>query len=295
MSILVATAALAVMGEPACEAASVPLDAVQAHLQADALHEAERQAENAIDAAPDCILAHLALVRVLQDRLEDANGLGAMGLSRRYRRSVADALEIDPDNVEARTAEIGYLIYAPRIAGGDKARAAERIASLGEIDPLAGARMTLQLARTDGENDAIVSALSDLAGLTLDDFNVRSEFARRLILAERYHEAEAELRSWPDGEPMRQAELGYLRGGLRVLGEFELEAAEALLVQSLEIEREADAPSRWPPEDAVTALIGAAREARGNTEGAREAYMRALELNPENTRATEGLARLGPP
>ena len=295
MDILAISAALALIGEPGCEAASEPLAAMEAHKQADELRPAQRQAERAIDAAPRCVLAHMAMIGVLQDRLEDAGGLTALNLSRRYRRAVADALALDPDHVGARTAEIRYLIHAPGIAGGDQERAAARIGSLSDIDPASGARMSLELARENGDMEAVIAALETLIPLTEDASEFRTELAYRLITTGQYDRAEATLLEWPQGDPQMEADRAYYRGALRVLGAFELDAAEPLLTQALEAEPDEDASDGPSRSASIWGLIGGAREQLENLDGAREAYERALALNPENTRAAQALERLNAP
>lgn len=295
MSLIAIATALALTSQPDCEAATDALDAVQVQLENDAPRQAQRRAEDAIEAAPDCVLSHLAMLRVLQERLEDANGLSALGLSRRYRRAVADTLEIDRDNVEARIAEIRYLIYAPGVAGGDRDQAAERIQSLSGIDALAGARMGLDLARANGEDEALITALEALIPLREDAADLRSELAYRLITTQQYDRAEAGLVSWPEGDVQVEADRAYFRGALRILGGFDLEAAEPLLTQALEAERDEAAAGGQTRAASIWGLIGGAREALEDLDGARQAYDRALAINPDNSRALEGLERLNAP
>lgn len=292
MSILAMTAALALYSEPHCEPALEHLAAVEAAVSAEDLRQAQRQADRAIDTAPDCVQSHMAMINVLQQRLSDAGGLSAMGLSRRYRRAVADTLALDPNHVGARSAEIGYLIHAPGIAGGDRERAEARIESLSTIDPLAGAQMGLELARANSDSDAMIAALQQLIEIAPDPSGARIELAYRFIRAERYEDAEASLLLWPEGTPQIEGERAYYRGALRVLGGFDLEAVEPFLTQALEVEREGDAAARASRDASIWGMIGGAREGLGDLDRAREAYTQALALNPENSRATEGLARL---
>ncbi len=295
MTLLSIAVALSLGADPGCAPVAAQLQSAQGRLEGGELRQAQSLAEDAADSAPGCVDAHLMLVRALQARLEGAGRLSALGLSRRYRRAVADALEIDPDNIDARTAEIGYLIHAPGIAGGDRRRAADLIDELEALAARPGAEMRLELARAEGDDAALLSALAALIALDAGNDRLRSEYARRLIIDGAYDRAEAELTAWPDGDARREAERAYLRGALRVLGEFDLAAAESLLMRSIEIERDADASDRWPPRAGAWALLGSAREGLGDLEGARAAYGRAQDLEPDNRRAAEGLSRLTSP
>src|SRR5690606_31228255 len=137
--------------DDACAPAQRFTEDARAHLQAGSFREADAAAERAIRAAPGCATAQLLLVDALGNRLADSPGLSAVGLSRRFRRAVAAALELEPDNIEAREAEIGYLIHAPGIAGGNRRRAAERIESLAALDPIKAGEMRVTLARANGD------------------------------------------------------------------------------------------------------------------------------------------------
>lgn len=296
MSALTALIALAALGaamrDESCAPAASQASEARAHLAAGRDREAEATAARAADAAPRCVSALLLLAETIDRRLDEAGGLAALDLSRRYRRAIDAALEIEPDNVDARTVEIGYLIHAPGIAGGDRRRAQRRIADLQAIDPLAAAQMQLDLARAEGEDDAIIAALAALTPLAPEDYIRRSELSRRLILAGRYEDADAELSAWPDGDAWREAERDYLRGALRALGGFELDAAETLLDRARSFGPAAGDDRDWPSEAGALALIGTAREARGDRAGALEAYRTALAEDSSNDRARAGLARL---
>lgn len=289
---LVSIAALAAMiqADP-CAPAVAHVAEARNHVAAERFREGDEAAERAVGAAPGCLAAHLVLAEAIDGRLDTAGGLAALDLSRRYRRAFAAALEIDPGNVEARTVEIGYLIHAPGIAGGDRRRATRRIGELEAIDPVAAAEMRVELARASG-GDGLIEALATLTVLTPDDYGLRRELARRLILADAFREADAELATWPDGDAWREAERDYLRGALRALGGFELEAAEVFLERVRAIEPDTDDGREWPAEAGALALIGTAREGRGDRAGARDAYQAALSEDAGNERARAGLARL---
>ena len=285
-----------VVSSSACEAVQGPLQAAQDALQAGHAEEALEIADDLVERAPNCIESQLALAAALELRLQDLGGVRALGVSRRMRRAIAAALELDGENVEALRAEIGYLIHAPSVAGGDRSRAAQRIEILGARDRRAAAELALELARAEGEAEQILAALAEYVEFESTNIDLRSEFARRLIIAGEYSRADAELESWAEiGTellPHQVAERAYLKGGLRVIGGFELEDAETWLLASL-VEHSSRTPnSSWPDRANAWAFIGAAREARSDTQGAVEAYRQALAHDPESARARAGLARL---
>ena len=297
MSLLafVSATALAASANDACAGAATFTEAANAYIESGEARQALIEADRAIDAAPQCALAHVVLARALGRRMQDIGGvsLTALRLSRRYQEAYRAALEIEPDNVEARTLEIQYLIRAPGIAGGDRERAAARIAELARLSPRAEADMRVSLTRVQGTPEELIDALEVRISFFPDDFRARSEYARRAIGADQNERAEQELVSWPDGDNWREAERSYLRGAWRVRSGADLESAEELLIQSLSVERDPADTRPWPSRSQTFILIGAAREQGGKTSGARDAYLNALSEDPENDRARAGLDRLG--
>lgn len=255
---------------------------------------AVKQAEKLAEREVDCVEAQLLLATTLNARLDMVGGLKALSVSKKYRRAIAAALDIDPNNVDARTEEIGYLIAAPSIAGGSREKAAVRIAELRTVDPLAAAQMQLSLSRAGNDPDAVISSLQTLVNMAHGDYGPRSELARRLILAGRTDEADRELSSWaPDLSPDAWVVLEhqYLRAATRVYGGFELDIAEALLRQFIEARGHLDHP-RLPSIAKANALIGSTYEGRGDFDKASDAYQATLRDDPDNQRAQDGLARI---
>lgn len=258
------------------------------------MKSAVKHAEKLAEREVDCVEAQLLLATTLNARLDMVGGLKALSVSKKYRRAIAAALDIDPNNVDARTEEIGYLIAAPSIAGGSREKADVRIGELRTIDPLAAAQMQLSLSRSGNDPDAVISSLQTLVNMSPSDYGPRSELARRLILAGRTDEADRELSSWaPDLSPDAWVflEHQYLRVATRVYGGFELDIAEALLRQFIEARGHLDHP-RLASITKANALIGSTYEGRGDFDKASDAYQAALRDDPDNQRAQDGLARI---
>lgn len=277
--------------DPRCQAAQADINQARQHLAQDNIADARRDAEEAVSQAQECVEAHLLVASVVDRQLASAGGLGALRLSRRYRRAIQSALDIEPDSIEARMTEIGYLTHAPGIAGGDRERAADRITELRNLSPLAAAEASLELARANGETEEILPALEALIRLAPDRYILRSELARRLIIAGNYESAEAELIAWDPGPEWIVAEQNYLRGALRTLGETDLDAAVDMLRLTIRHPCLETAP-RCVDQANAASLLGRALELTGDHQGAHEAYSASLNEDPENARALAGLSRL---
>jgi tetratricopeptide (TPR) repeat protein len=81
--------------------------------------------EKATLLAPDNSLYHLWLGRIYGEKAGHASFLSAAGLAKKVRTEFERAVELSPDNLEARTDLAEFYLEAPGIVGGgkDKARA----------------------------------------------------------------------------------------------------------------------------------------------------------------------------
>jgi hypothetical protein len=93
------------------------------------------------DSEPESADAHLWLAVSFRTKIESVSGPRALFSVPRYRKALERAIELDPMHVLARQERIGYLIFAPGIAGGNLDRARDEISALREIDAAAADEM----------------------------------------------------------------------------------------------------------------------------------------------------------
>jgi tetratricopeptide (TPR) repeat protein len=105
----------------------------RAHFELGEWDAAISSCERAVALAPNHSLYHLWLGRAYGEKADHASFLSAAGLAKKVRTELERAVELDPNNWEARTDLAEFYLEAPGIVGGgrDKARAqAEKLASL---------------------------------------------------------------------------------------------------------------------------------------------------------------------
>jgi len=116
---------------------SAPDDAEAFHLLARAYYELEQwdlsiaAAQRAIALKPDSSAYHLWLGRAYGNKAEHSSWFSAMSLARKTRSEFEKAVQLDENNVNARSDLAEYYMEAPGFLGGgsDKARAqAEKLA-----------------------------------------------------------------------------------------------------------------------------------------------------------------------
>jgi len=203
-------------------------------------------ADRMIALAPEVSAWQLVLGQAYLSHARANPSLRAISRVRRGRAAVERAIELDPDNLDARYTLMQFLLQAPGMAGGSREKAAQEAAEIGRRDQARGLRARLDLVATgDDEGPAVreivlealplvasradsgsglLGALLAAAG-NLGDGALREELTARLYAARPddpvagYHRA----RLWIiEGERLADAErllLGYLaypeqRGGV---------------------------------------------------------------------------------
>jgi hypothetical protein len=141
----------------------------------------------AVALLPDSADAHYAYAVALRQKLSSINFVRAIFGAGAYKRELYRALELDPDHIDARAEEIGFLIRAPGIVGGDKDEAQRRIVELRALDPRSGSLAAADVLARAGVTEQAVEILeSYLAEFGEDDLPghpTRADVERRLAEA----------------------------------------------------------------------------------------------------------------
>jgi tetratricopeptide (TPR) repeat protein len=250
------------------------------------------QAERAVSEMPDDADAQLTYAVALRTKMDSVSKVRAMWSLGKYKGALERALEIEPDNVDARTEEIGYLTYAPGIAGGDKTRAQERIHELERLDFKQAMQMQVQLSRTMDDDDGWVLAMERLVRHDPRDEDARFQLAIVYIRLERFTDADPLLRKLENSDD-RRTSLGatYQIGRSRVVGEYQVDQGVAQFERYLASLGEAP-PEGLPSRAAAHLRLGEGLSLVGRVDEARLSLEQALRLDPEMKEAKQALARL---
>jgi tetratricopeptide (TPR) repeat protein len=198
-----------------------------------------------------------------QQRLGDAFGLAAqrapafsrLGLARQSLAAYRRAVELDPRNVAYRQSLFGYYRSTPTIAGGGGARALAEAAAIKALDPAAG----------------------------------RIAFATHYVAEKKFELALAEFDEALEGNPDDYDAL-YQVGRLAALTGRFVDRGLSSLRRCLELPVPANPGT--PGRAAVQWRLGTLLEKAGDLTGARTAYKRALELDPDFSAAAQSLRNL---
>lgn len=102
------------------------------------IEQAIKEFRAAVELEPGNSMAHLWLARSLGRKAENANPIRAAFLVGDVRREFERAVELDPNNLEARSDLMEFYLEAPGAFGGGADKAREQAAAMAQLDPAEG-------------------------------------------------------------------------------------------------------------------------------------------------------------
>jgi tetratricopeptide (TPR) repeat protein len=215
----------------------------------------------------------------------------SLGMARRVRQDLEQAVRLDPSDVAARRDLEGFYLEAPWFIGGGDGKALGQVEAIATLDPIAGhlARAVYWMHRKDparARNEytaAIEGHPEDIAPyLEVAVFYEKSGDAAGLRSVIR------EAERVDPGEP----QLMYFRGVLGALASFGLNRARDNLTSYLaQVPRRSDRPDPA----AAHEWLGRVHQALGHPEDAAAEYRKSLALEPGRKSARDRLQQLAVP
>ncbi len=227
------------------------------------------------------------------DDLQQASVFRMRGLAGKAREALHEAVDLDPDHVDARTALGEYYMYAPGIAGGSKKRALEQATELLSRDRRAGYLLTARIHAEKGDRPMALEWFQATQRSFPHDpealYHVGMFFQEEEMWDDAFDAFEAAAT-----QPAAHDEAEWVRGALYQIGRTAVFSAVHV---DLGIAALTEFNERFAqPVDALTAgghwRLGMLYEMRGDRDLARAAYQSALRIDPDAEEATKGLKRL---
>jgi tetratricopeptide (TPR) repeat protein len=100
--------------------------------------EAEDHAKKAVELDGSDVENLMILGHIMGIKARDGSKLSAMGRAKTAKGSYEKAVELQPDNLQARKWLINFHMNAPGFAGGDKEEARRQAEAVAKIDPVEG-------------------------------------------------------------------------------------------------------------------------------------------------------------
>jgi tetratricopeptide (TPR) repeat protein len=259
----------------------------RARLQAGKAQPGIDAAEHAVKLAPDDAQAHRLLGNAYAMRIGQVGMLGKMTLAPKVRGAFERAVALDPNLIEARFALMEYYLQAPGAMGGGLDKAQAQAAQIARRDPAQGHLAQARLAGFDERKDEAAKHYASALAARPADPKVRLAVAVGYQQLERWDEALKLLRAWLVEHPADVAAL-YQLGRTAALSGRALDEGAAALERYLVL------PRRWDDPEPKHALLrlGQVHAKAGRAAQARQAFDRALALDPKFADAKDARAKL---
>ncbi|MGH8278778.1 MAG: tetratricopeptide repeat protein [Gammaproteobacteria bacterium] len=122
-------------------------------------------AQKAIALAPNVALYHMLLGVAYGQYVHDVSIFSQLGIAYKVRDAFQQAVQLDPENGQARAGLAKYYILAPGIAGGNLEKAGQQISALDKLDPVQAAAVRATWAEHDKNTTQAESELRTAAKL----------------------------------------------------------------------------------------------------------------------------------
>jgi len=257
------------------------------HYSEERWDPAVTECERAATLSPQSSMNHLWLGRAYGEKAEHSSWFTALGLAKKTRASFEKAVDLDPNNVEARSDLSEYYIEAPGFLGGGTDKAAAQANAVQKLEPATAYWIRARIAEHEKRNTEAEQHYKKALEIEHSPrrlFDLASFYRRvnRLDELESTIQESAKLNTKNDSTLVDSASLL-----LRV--ERSLPFAATLLRRYIEQgTRSEDAPVFQ-----AQYLLGQVLEKTGDIDGARQAYQAAHTIAREYAPASAALRKLG--
>jgi len=258
----------------------------RAYFMAEEWDRGIAECERARNLAPQNSLYHMWLGRIYGEKADRAGFLAAAGLAKKVRTSFEHAVELAPNNWEARTDLAEFYLEAPVIVGGGKDKAREQAQALLALNPGMAHWVLARIAEKD--KNTAEAEREYRAGIAATHGGSRAwlDFAIFLRHASRFEELQQALEE-VEAAPVDRAESLMDGASLLLHAGRDFPLGVRLLHRYFTVGTVEEGPAFK-----AHAYLGELLEKQGDRRGAAEEYRAALALFRGYRRAEEGLKRL---
>jgi tetratricopeptide (TPR) repeat protein len=249
--------------------------------------EAVAAGEKAVALAPDSSAYHMWLGRIYGEKADHSSFVTAAGLVKKVRAEFERAVELDSNNLDARSDLAEFYLEAPGFMGGGKDKARQQAASIANHDAAAAHWLEARIAEKDkryADAEREYKAAIESSGYQARYWlNLASFFKRQ----HRYNEMEAAISSAVDSDRKKPA--NYLDAATLLVGAGRNFIGAAQLIRKY---LTGGPTTEEAPAFKAHYVLGEILEKQGDKAGAATEYKAALQLAKDYAAAKEGLARV---
>jgi tetratricopeptide (TPR) repeat protein len=243
--------------------------------------------EQAVSLEPSNSHYHLWLGRVYGEKADASGFLSAAGLAKKVRAEFEQAVQLDPDNVDARTDLAEFYLEAPGIVGGGQDKARAQAETIAKLDPAKAHWVLGRIA--EKKKDPAAAEKEYRASVEVSHGGAIAWFNLALFYrhGQRWDEMEDAIRH-ASSAPMTRPEVLMESGDVLIRSGRNFPLATELLRRYLA----SSSTVEEAPVFKAHYLLGTALQKQGDQRAAAEEYRAALALAKGFTRAQDALNRL---
>jgi tetratricopeptide (TPR) repeat protein len=255
----------------------------RAYYQVQNWDQAISACEKATNLAPGNSNYHLWLGRAYGEKASIAHFVSAASLAKKVKAEFETAVQLDPQNVDARADLAEYYLQAPAIMGGGTDKALAQAQAIAKLDTVEGDRMLGRVAEKNKDYAGAERKFRDAVTTSnnADSWNDLAQFYQR---QGRYDDMEKAIQHVPGAKMTQHASLVQSAETLLNSGR-NFNAAIDLLRQYL---------AKSSAEEAARAhyLLGTLLEKQGDKPGAAQEYRNTLAIARSFASAQAALSRV---
>ena len=245
--------------------------------------------EAAVKIAPNNATYWADLAEAYGAQTRHAGPLTQLGLAKKTLAALKKAAALDPNDMAVRNGLIEFYREAPWFAGGGVDKAYDEAKSFSKVDPYHGAMLLGSLHQREKDYAEAEKDYRTALSLQPDSPDARFALAQLYSITDRVDESFNMFEEILKENPNNFAAL-YQIGRVAAASGKRLDRGEQALRQYLDSPVHA---AGLPSHAHAWQRLGNVLERKGDTDGAREAYRKALELDPRIKGVEESLKQLG--
>ena len=243
--------------------------------------------EEAVRLEPNNSMWHYALAGAYGGQIQNAGIFKKASLAKKSKGALDRAIELDPNNLEARMALIEYLLQAPAIAGGSEAKAEQQAAEIRKRNAITGHRAMARIHQHRKKPELAVQEMVAAVREQPNSADAHYYYGATLFNQKNYKDAAAEFENALKLDPNHR--LATFRiGQLAAVSGTNYPRGEEMLKKYL----------TFTPGDTDVPLarawywLGQIYEKQGKKAEAKQAYAASLKLTPGAKDVAEALKRV---
>ena len=247
-----------------------------------------RECERAVALDPTNSNYHLWLGRVYGEKADHSGFFSAAGLARKVHAEFERAVQLDPENWEARSDLAEFYLEAPAIVGGGKDKALSQAQAMAPINPSMAHYVNGRIAEKNKDTATAEREYRDAIAASNGGALAWLNLALFYRHQNRFDDMEQALRVM-ESRPLDRPESLMDGGAVLLRTGRNSQLGIKLIRKYLD-----SATVEQGPSFKAHYLLGQLLERQGDREGAAEQYTTALSLAHEYHRADEALKRVEP-